>query len=44
MFTAEAFVENSQHAVLETFDENRMKKTVVKITEKKHNFRKKYYR
>ena len=43
MFTAEAFARNSQHAVLETFDEKRMKQTVVKITEKKHDFHKKYY-
>ena len=40
MFTAEAFAEISQHAVLETFDEKRMKQTVVKITEKKHDFHK----
>ena len=44
MFTAEAFAENSQHAVLETFDEKRMKQTVVKITEKKYDFHKKHYR
>ena len=43
MFTAEAFAENSQHAVLETFDEKRMKQTVMKITEKKHDFHEKHY-
>ena len=44
MFPAEDFAENSQNAVLETFDEKCMKQTVVKITERKHNFHQKRYR
>ena len=43
MFPAEDFAENSQNAVLETFDEKCMKQTVMKITKRKHDVHQKRY-